>query len=235
MNLPVRPPYILFDAAHTLIDVRWAPARFAVECAQAVGLPASEAEGDVYQSMLRSRWSLYREINLTRDPKAGDSFWDDLTSDWMSHCRWPMDVGRFMEEARQRLYDTREYFDVFPDVIPTLQELKRLGVRMGILSNWDYSLHRIVAGLGLTEYFDVVIASLEEGPEKPDPALFEIALKRIGAKKSEIVHVGDSPIDDFQGARGFGIGALLIDRSQSSTGIYISSLSDIPKVLGWTS
>ena len=83
------------------------------------------------------------------------------------------------------------------------------GVRMAIVSNWDNSLHRTLRMFGLTEYFEHVVASLEEGVEKPEARIFQIALERAGVEPGDALHVGDNPIDDWQGAKNVGMRALL--------------------------
>ena len=207
---------ITLDAAGTLIDVRWDPVRVALECAREVGLDLdAESAGGVYGHLLHSRWGHYRELNLTRDPEACDGWWSDLTRTWLE--RIGQDAGcleAYEAVLMRRLYGPgSDVFLLYEDTVPCLQALKAAGHRLAIVSNWDYSLHRVVAMLGIREYFDVVIASLEEGPEKPDPALFQITLDRLGVRPEACVHVGDNPLDDLRGAQEFGMRAILLDRS----------------------
>ena len=127
------------------------------------------------------------------------------------------------------------YFSLYPDVLPAL-DLLAGRVKLGVLSNWDYSLHRILRMLGIYDRFDVVVASLEEGPEKPDPRLFGIILERLGSTASTTLHVGDDAIDDLEGARSSGLSAVLIDRSRPDTlPPFVNTLTALPGVMGWTS
>jgi len=52
---------------------------------------------------------------------------------------------------------------------------------------------------------------------KPDPAIFRIALRALGASANAVVHVGDDPIADVQGARATGLRAVLVRRTGTPT------------------
>jgi len=225
--------FVTFDCAGTLLKVDWAPGRFAVECARACGLDFGDAEESAYSRLLRQRWQDYEELNTTRDEATLDGFWRQLTLDWLAQENHAAVTEQVLEQARERLL---EKFEVFEDVLPCLDALSQLGVRVAIISNWDYSLHRILRAKGLTDRFEFAIASLEEGVEKPHERIYRIALDKLGAEPHEVAHVGDDPVDDFNGAREAGLRGLLIDRSLAETrSPRLARLTDIPEVLGWTS
>jgi putative hydrolase of the HAD superfamily len=234
----MKPRAITFDAAQTLVDVHWNPGRFAVERAMEAGLALDEGHSQsVYERLLQGRWRDYQEINCTRDPVQCDAFWDQLTADWLKHLGQDESfVTRISNSAREVLYSKESpVFQLYPDTLPVLTSLKEEGIRLGIISNWDYSLHRILRIHESYDLFDVVVASLEEGVEKPDPRLFHLSLERMGAQPSETVHVGDSPLDDIQGARAAGMRAILIDRSlQHPAPGVITSLHQLREAIGWT-
>ena len=92
-----------------------------------------------------------------------------------------------------------------PDVVPALQQLRALGLRLVVVSNANGRLRRLFDRVGLAAYFDVVLDSFEWGVEKPDPRLFEIALERSGADRARTAHVGDLFHIDVAGARAAGL------------------------------
>lgn len=92
-----------------------------------------------------------------------------------------------------------------------LRELKQSKLRLGVISNFDSRLFRILEGLGLRQYFDSVTISSEAGYAKPAPEIFQAALAEIGATASDSVHVGDSEHMDLRGAQQAGFRAILID------------------------
>jgi putative hydrolase of the HAD superfamily len=227
---------VTFDCAQTLVAVDWRPAVLAVECAHEVGLIFDHiAAAEAYDRLLRARWPAFRELNLTRDEKVVDAFWRRLTLDWSEACGLPtVKVADIVAVSEERLFGSAStVFTLFDDVVPCLERLKKAGLRLGVVSNWDISLHKTLRAFGLSPYFDVVVASMEEGVEKPDPRIFAIALERMGVDPSETVHVGDNPLDDLSGARGAGIKGYVIDRANPMTAnVYLSTLLDLPERLG---
>ena len=220
-ELALRTRLVTFDCAQTLVEVRWNPSQLALDSARAVGVYVDKVQALAeYQRLLSSRWPLFRELNLTRSREVCDAFWLRLTEDWATASGIaPGRVGDIYEEAERRLFGPdSEVFRLYDDVIPTLDALRDKGIRMAIISNWDVSLHRVVEMLGLSPYFELVIASLEEGVEKPEPEIFHLALRKLAASPDVSLHVGDQPVDDLQGARQVGMRGLLIDRTQPVSG-----------------
>ena len=94
---------------------------------------------------------------------------------------------------------------LFPDSRPALEELARLGYRLGIISNNVDTLARRLDGLGIAPFFGTVTVSQEARAEKPAPGPFRLALERAGCRPDEAVHVGDSVLADVEGARRSGL------------------------------
>ena len=92
-----------------------------------------------------------------------------------------------------------------------LRELKRRGYRLGVISNADGTVERLLDDMGLLGHFEFVIDSTSVGVEKPDPRIFRMALERMGIEPHEAVYVGDVYEIDVAGARAAGIRAFLID------------------------
>ena len=231
----MKPELLSFDAAGTLIRVDWAPGRFAVECALECGVSIDKQIGqETYDRLLHTRWQEYCSINQSRDDNACDQFWQDLGEDWLKKFEYAETHSHHLVKvAHSRLYGPdQQAFTLYDDVISTLEEFKRKGFRMVILSNWDYSLHRIVRNLGIERYFEHVFASLQEGPEKPDPALFKILCDRTGVEAANVAHIGDNPLDDVEGARNAGMKPIFLDRSLAVSKLpTISTLHDLGKAL----
>ena len=111
-----------------------------------------------------------------------------------------------------RHFEDASAWEVFPDVVPALTALGALGCTLGIVSNFDSRVLQILDGLSLAPWFASVTLSSQVGATKPDRAIFEQALARHGAQAARTLHVGDSPVEDFDGARAAGLRAVLIDR-----------------------
>jgi putative hydrolase of the HAD superfamily len=115
-------------------------------------------------------------------------------------------------------------FRAFPDAAPALNELRKLGLRLVCVSNWDVSLPEVLARCGLDGALDGVVTSAEAGVRKPDPAIFAPAVELARCSAAEALYVGDTPAEDLVAARAAGIRALLIARDG---GADIESLESI--------
>jgi putative hydrolase of the HAD superfamily len=73
--------------------------------------------------------------------------------------------------------------------------LRAGGLRIAVVSNWDIGLHEHLAALGLDRHVDAVVTSAEAGAPKPEPAVWRLALDRLGVEPERAVHVGDSEVD----------------------------------------
>lgn len=86
------------------------------------------------------------------------------------------------------------------DVMPALRELESLGLQLVIVSNANGTVQALTERLGLTECVGCVLDSFVEKVEKPEPAIFEIALERSGARRETTGHLGDIYEIDVVGA-----------------------------------
>ena len=98
------------------------------------------------------------------------------------------------------------------EAAPVLQRLKSNGLKLGVISNFDFRLYRILDGLDLTRYFDLITISSEAGYAKPRREVYDAALARAGVNARDAMHVGDSEHLDFAPAAALGIAAVLVDR-----------------------
>jgi HAD superfamily hydrolase (TIGR01662 family) len=101
-------------------------------------------------------------------------------------------------------------FELYEDVLPVLASLRESGVRIGLVSNTSRDLGAFVEHFALD--VDAWISSGVHGKVKPSPSIFLAALELLGVEPGAAVMVGDSPLDDVEGARGLGMRAYLVDR-----------------------
>ena len=209
---------VSLDCAQTLLHVDWDPARLGMDSARALGIELDEPVAhSTYHRLLQGRWREYERLNIGATDAETRQFWGQLGADWLQALgQDPRRAREVMEEAESRLYTPGVVYSLYPDTLPALEVLTAEGLRLAVLSNWDTTLFRTLNEFGLTPYFDVIIASLVEGVEKPHPRLFEILTERSGVAPGEILHVGDDPVADVSGARGAGMYALLIDRAEGA-------------------
>ena len=107
--------------------------------------------------------------------------------------------------------------------------------RGGEFAGHEAWLEQLLESLGVASSFDVRVISGVEGMEKPDPAIFRLALDRAGVQPQESVYVGDNPDFDTRPAEDLGMLAVLIDRRgrfADHSGLRITTLDDLPSVIG---
>ncbi len=109
-------------------------------------------------------------------------------------------------------YATAGAWTVFPEVPGVLARLRRAGVPLWVVSNFDERLPVVLERLGLSRFFDGVVLSSQVGVAKPAMAIFEEVLARAGCLPGACLHVGDDPVADWQGARAAGLAAFELRR-----------------------
>lgn len=134
----------------------------------------------------------------------------------------------------ERRWERSLNFDLYDDAVPTLELLRRHGLKLGLVSNGARDLDEFVADHKLD--VDAAVGSRGHGWTKPHPSIFRAVLDRLGVSPEEAAMVGDSPEDDIEGARALGIRAFLLDRE----GAYpdhddrLTDLRALPAAIGLT-
>jgi putative hydrolase of the HAD superfamily len=134
---------------------------------------------------------------------------------FLNRVRGRLDGRVVSEEAFARLaahFRDPGSWTVYPDVPGALDGLEGKGFTLGVVSNWDSYLPDLLEGLGLARRFATVAVSAIEETGKPHPEIFLRACARLAVEPAEALHVGDSLREDYEGARGAGLAALLLDR-----------------------
>jgi FMN phosphatase YigB (HAD superfamily) len=80
-------------------------------------------------------------------------------------------------------------------VVDALRRLRRAGLELACVSNWDVGIGEQLETVGLAPYLSAVVSSAETGAEKPDPRVFTEALARLGVHAERAVHIGDDEAD----------------------------------------
>ena len=98
-----------------------------------------------------------------------------------------------------------------PHAAEVLTALRSRGVRTAVVTNgltgWMGAQRRCTERLGLAPLLDIVLDSVEVGLSKPDPALYRLALERLGVAAADAWFVGDSPRNDVWGPQQVGLRA----------------------------
>ena len=223
---------VFFDAGNTLLRPYPSVEHVCTEVFKRNGyevdpvvLQEAVAAGDRYYE--KRYW---QDDTFWRSEKAAAALWVDLYTLVAEEVGINGDRRRLARE----IYDEFGYhyrWTLFPDACTTLKGLKQLGLKIGVVSNWDSRLSDLLAGIGATDYLDFVMCSAVVGKLKPQPEIFHMALERVAVAPHEAMHVGDHYYADVLGARSAGITPVLIHRSDNTLNADCQTIDDLRNLL----
>ena len=118
----------------------------------------------------------------------------------------------------------------YPDAVEALEALRAAGFHLGVVSNADHRLPRVLRDCGLAGLLETVTVSTEVGAEKPDPRIFRRAVAQAGTSPERSLHVGDNFEADYIGARNAGLHAVVVLRGHAPPAPcpHVTDLKEIP-------
>lgn len=223
---------VLFDIGDTVIHVDPSVGEIYARVCREKGM---SLDPEILQTAFRSVWDRFSRLTprganrFAHFPGGEREWWSRLVREVMAKAEIPVQppawYGAF-EEAFLR----PGAWKVYPEAVSTLKEIRRRGLIVGAISNWDSRLAGILALAGLAGEFDPLVVSAIEGMEKPSAELFNLGLKRCGLAAGATIYVGNRPEEDYRGAEAAGLRPLLIDRKwvvPSNGMIKIRSLREV--------
>jgi len=132
-----------------------------------------------------------------------------------------------------------------PYLDEVLTELKKRGYKLGVITNTVTSreehVRMALQKIDIEKYFDVIVTSVDVGFNKPDPEIFQTALKALNVKPEEAVMVGNRINADILGGNHIGMKTILyrwnerypekITSPEEQPTRTINSLKELPHVL----
>ena len=151
-------------------------------------------------------------LDLKHHPELDhdEEVWIRFTEDIVRGMGGDGDDVRAIAVEITRGWEHSENFELYDDALPTLGALRDNGLRIGLVSNTGRDLDAFVRHFGLD--VDAWIASGVHGKVKPSPTIFRAVLEMLEVEPEDAAMVGDSPVDDVEGARALGLTAFLVDR-----------------------
>lgn len=217
---------VTFDIGGTLIEPWPSVGAVYAEVASEHGFPGLSV--DLINQQFQQSWNAKSDFQYT---EAG---WEDLVRQTFQSLIAETEVKKLFPALYKR-FESASVWRIHEDVIPTLDELAGRGFRLAVISNWDPRLRPLLANLKLLSFFEVLTISSEVGFAKPSSVPFEQTLKSLGLPATSVVHVGDSPTEDIDGAESAGVTGILIRRNQPTGNSSIQSLTELSTLLseGW--
>lgn len=120
--------------------------------------------------------------------------------------------------------EIREYYDetyirhgaIMKHAVQTLEYCCDRGYVLGLVTNGSRDIqYGKIDLLGLRGYFHSIVISGEVGIWKPDPAIYQLALERLGTPADKTLFIGDHPVNDIQGAERAGMDTVWLKRNHA--------------------
>lgn len=207
---------IFFDAAGTLIHLPESVGHHYALVGQRIGLALDAAALD---RAFAACWKQMPARPAIDGPREDDDkgWWLEMVDqviDQAAPRTSELDRDAFFEVAYSHFAEAGVW-ELYPDVIEVLETLRpRFG--LAVISNFDGRLRMILEHLGVSQFFSHVFLSSELGADKPDPLIYQRALKLSGFAPDEALHVGDDPARDWQGAEAAGLSVFRLERPRNS-------------------
>ncbi len=228
---------VFFDAGETLVHPHPSFPELLLATLRREGIQVSPEDIHPNAAIVAQHFKRAADERLlwTTSPEKSKAFWMGVYADFLGH----LGVGEpgDLPECLYREFTDLSNYRLFTDVMPVLRELKSNGLLLGVISNFEEWLALLLARLGVDGLLDVQVISGVEGIEKPEAAIFELALERTGLSPRECAYVGDNPVFDTVPAETLGMFGVLIDRrgrypDYAGPGVRIADLADLPAVIG---
>lgn len=205
---------VFFDAAGTLFYLPHGVGHHYAIIAARIGFLLDADKADL---AFRRAWKDMPPPTPSRAPRPDDNrgWWRAVVDRVLDRCA----VG----DADREAYFSALYshfagpgvWELFPEARAVLETAQRHH-RLAVISNFDGRLRPILRDLEIDGFFDDVLVSSEVGVDKPDPAIFSEALRRMEVDPIEALHVGDDPVADWAGAEAAGMHVFRLARPGNS-------------------
>ena len=226
--------HIFFDLDRTLWDFD-AAAEVAFERIyeqyhlKDLGIPNAHEFHMVYHPLNEKLWELYRANQITKDDLNRTRFLKPLEH-YGIH-----DVALADHLSEDYVYWSPRIVRLVPGTMELLEYLKPKYHLHLITNGFQEIQHIKLEGSGMEPFFETLTVSEEVGVKKPNPEIFQYALRKAGATPEESLMIGDEMAVDIDGARAAGIDQIFFNATgqptQGKCTYEVRSLSDITSIL----
>ncbi|HEX4705943.1 MAG TPA: HAD family hydrolase [Pseudonocardiaceae bacterium] len=179
-------------------------------------------------------WPLWQQITDQHVCRVVTGQVDSDTMRWQRTLEFFGCLGEHLADTEAmrrediRVRAMRAGWTLYDDVLPCLEWLSAVGVRIAVVTNASGRYQRTkLADLGVAAFIDEVVIAGELGAAKPDPVIFHTACARLGFPPAEVAHVGDRLDLDAIGARDAGLAGVWLNRAGPVDGALPADVSMI--------
>ena len=236
MGQPFR--VVFFDAAETLFHVNGSVADIYLRHAVRYGYRPKPDSNKLISEAFRRAFQdapppVFAATDSAQIKQSERLWWFDVVHNVFYRVGMFERFDQFFEHVYEVFAEPASW-KLFPEVLSTLDELRRRDLELGIVSNFDSRLFPVLKGLGIADLFDTVTISSLAHAAKPSPKIFELALEQHAVEPGEAIHVGDSVRDDVEGATKAGLNAVLLAREGKQAPPGVQSIRTLDELIPLT-
>lgn len=181
--------------------------------------------------------SLVVDSNIGKYPKT-----EDRVRETLKLLRVPPNIDMIEKITNLEHEFLENGIRLFDDAIETLINLRKSGLKLGLVTNASPSVRIVIEKNNIDEYMDCIVISSDVRVRKPDERIYHVALKKLDFTAQECMFVGDGNDGELDGAYKVGLETIWIKRnlkkyvemnesSLSSIDYTIGSLSEIVNII----
>lgn len=203
---------ITFDATNTLMKYRVPPWDYYAIVAEKHGFKVDGKQ--VKQDFKKNYKELMKHHpNFGKQSIKWENWWDEIIKQTFQDKLPISSINKISKQLIEDFTSTKCFLKA-NGCDQLLELLSKNGIALGVISNFDPRLHKILNNLNIDNCFEFILTSYEMGFSKPDKQLFKIAQEKINGVTcgSQCLHIGDDFIKDYEGAVKAGWNAVLITK-----------------------
>mgnify|MGYP002777013204 FL=1 len=211
-----KPKVIFLDAVGTLFGVKGSVGEIygTIAASFGVNVEPSQLNKAFFKSFKASPPLAFPNVESCQIPQLEYHWWKIIaysTFTRVGAVEQFLDFDEFFNQLYHYFAQADPWF-VYPDVKNALTRWQHQGIELGIISNFDSRIDSVLKQLELESFFTSITISSETGFAKPHQHIFTTALEKHDCLPSQAWHIGDSPTEDYHGAKAIGITPFLINR-----------------------
>lgn len=208
---------VIFDYIGTLVNCK----NYSMDASRENLHSALFAEGfDVDKTAFLKAYTVahekYRKVRYEQYKEVTNAVW---VAEALGNLGFNVMANDYRVQAALNVF-FQDFIDTLELRVGAIKLIKqaRQQCKVGLVSNFTYApvIYKSLRCLCLSDFFDVVVVSEEHGWRKPSPHIFQDVLNKLQVQAHEAVFIGDSPIEDIEGAKEAGLKTIFV-ASQFST------------------
>ncbi|XP_075155400.1 rhythmically expressed gene 2 protein-like [Haematobia irritans] len=210
---------VTFDITDTLVRFSRPPAIQYAKTAYSLGI--TEIDQVTMEQCFKREFKAMNKLHPNWGYNTPNFTWQQWWSTLVSnifHCVKPdIEPDKLKELTKNliRIYRTSECYRHIEGGQQLVDRVRSTGKKVGVISNFDPSLKKVLEEVNLAEKFDFILTSYDVGSSKPNKEIYDAGLAISKCSSDEALHIGNMYSMDYEGARNAGWSSILITSNEN--------------------